>query len=221
LNIHPRAARAPQPGPARQQPNYKHQEERWDTPAGAPWTYELSFRSRASRSFLGVLRELLGGSSPEVHVFLPPDAPFALEVDVSQGGGEIELGGLRLTSAELETSQGGVKLAVSSPVQAPLERFAITASMGGIETVTLGNASPRALSLEASMGGVELDLRGRWITDSTIVLSTRMGGMQVVLPDDVNVAGVEGRIPDGRPAELPLPTLTFETRAEMGEIEFR
>jgi hypothetical protein len=195
-------------------------EEDWQTPEGGAWTYELGFHSTVRSSLMRGLRGLLGGTSPEVHVFLPPDVPIELDLELNQAGAETELGGLWLTAADVAVNQGGLKLAVGSPLRAPLERLALRASMAGIEAVALGNASPRELELEASMGGVELDLRGAWVTDATIRIAARMGGVEVVLPGDVNVAGVDERLPGARQAEVRLPTLTFDVEEARGEVEF-
>ncbi len=200
--------------------SYELQEE-WQTPAGSPWSYSLGFRSR-SGSILRVLREMLGGTAPEIRLFLPPDAPIALDLELGQAGSEVELGGLWLTEADIEINQGGLQLGVSEPVHAPLERLSIRAAMAGVEAVSLGNASPRKLDLEASMGGVEFDLRGAWIADSAISIAARMGGVEVTLPRDVNVVGADsGRLSAGPEPELKRPTLTFDVKAEMGGVEFR
>jgi hypothetical protein len=168
------------------------------------------------------LRQWLGGTAPEIHVTLPPDAPIALDVELSQAGAEIDLGGLWLTAADVEINQGGMQIVVSEPLVAPIDELSIRAAMGGVEARSIGNASPRKLRLDASMGGVELDLSGAWVADSTIVIATKMGGVEVVLPKDVNVVGATtGRLPAGPEPELKRPTLTFEVQAEMGDVEFK
>jgi hypothetical protein len=205
---------------ARYDPESYELREEWLTPEGSPWTYELSFHSKVQSSWLRGLLEMLEGTTPEVRVFLPPDAPIALELEVEQAGTEADLGGLWLTEASIEVTQGGIKLAVSEPLRAPLERLSIRGAMAGVEAASIGNASPRRLELEANMGGVELDLGGQWVADATISLAAKMAGVEVTLPDDVNIVGVEERLPTGSEPEIRRPTLTFDGASGMGGIEF-
>jgi hypothetical protein len=146
---------------------------------------------------------------------------MTLEAAIAQGGASVELGGLSLTSADFDVSMGGLELSVGEPTRAPMERFRAKLSMGGGEIRSLGNASPRELSVEYSMGGLLLDLTGGWRTDSEITLRGSMGGAQVELPRDVRVEGVPDRtFPLPEKTEVPVPTLRFTTSSQMGEVEF-
>jgi hypothetical protein len=189
---------------------------------GGPWTYRVGFRrTRPSSWWLDALQQAFSRGRPSVRVFLPPDVPIALEAGIQRGGAIVELGGLHLTSVDLDVSMGGLELSVGEPTREPIERFAAKLSMGGGEFRSLGNASPRQLGIEYSMGGMMLDLRGGWRTDSEITLRGSMGGAQVELPRDVRVEGVPDRtFPPPDNAEVPVPTLRFTTSSQMGEVEF-
>jgi hypothetical protein len=188
---------------------------------GQPWTYRVTFR-RTGSWLVTALKELLGGTRPEVRVWLPNDTPLNLDLDVSQGGAEIELGGLWLTSADLNLDKGGCKLDISEPLHAPMERLQVRGSMGGLAATGLGNASPRRLEVDFSMGGMSLDLGGRWVRDSDVTIRTRMSGAAVQLPRDVNVVGLDRERFDLRERpEVPRPTLRFSvTTDERGELRF-
>jgi hypothetical protein len=85
----------------------------------------------------------------------------------------------------------------------------------------LGNASPRELEIDYSMGGMALDLRGRWLVDSEIEIRTSMSGAMVRLPKDVNIRGLAAtEIAIQDEAEPGRPTLTFKSSSEMGDLEF-
>ena len=94
--------------------------------------------------------------------------------------------------------------------------------MGGFESKYLGNASPRTVDLECSMGGAEIDLRGLWRQDCDLRLATTMGGMEVQLPDDVRVEGLVD--PDSTrrlqrtDLEVSLPVLRVAATSSMGEV---
>jgi hypothetical protein len=190
--------------------------------AGEPWTYKVGFRrTRPSSWWLDALQQVFAGQRPRVRVLLPPDVPIALEAVIAQGGASVELGGLHLTSADFDVAMGGLELSVREPLREPMERFTAKLSMGGGEIRSLGNASPRQISIEYSMGGLSLDLEGGWRTDSEITLRGSMGGADVRLPRDVRVEGVPGKtVPPPANAEIPLPTLRFTTSSEMGEVDF-
>ena len=94
------------------------------------WVYRLSFQ-RTGSAWVTTLKELLGGTSPFVRVLLPPDVALDLDLSVSSGGGEVELGGLWLTSVDLSLDKGGFALEISEPLRAPMERMDVKAHMGG------------------------------------------------------------------------------------------
>ena len=181
------------------------------------WTYTVKFRPKGG-SFLTKLGELLTGSSPRVTVYLPVDPFYDLDLDISRGGAEVNLGGLWLASADLSFSMGGCALRISEPLQAPVDTMTINASMGGGAFRDLGNASPRNLSVDFSMGGMDLGLEGEWTRDATISLSHTMGGGVVRLPDGVNIEGLGAAGKDRSGEDGPL--LTFKVRSDMGELDF-
>jgi hypothetical protein len=190
-------------------------------PDGEPgWVYHLQF-SCEQRSFLQSMRSLLGGKKERVRVLLPPDQPLALEVRGSQGGSILELGGLWLTSLEVDFAMGGLILGVEDPLREPLDSMVLHGEMGGLVATGLGNASPRRLVVDYRMGGMELDLRGRWLTDSDIDIDLRMGGGSVTLPRGVLIEGVPSGIstPTAGP-EIKPPTLRFTTNTVQGGLEF-
>ena len=101
-----------------------------------------------------------------------------------------------------------------------MERLSIVGSMGGFEASSLGNASPRELEVDFSMGGMDLDLRGRWAGDSDISLRSSMGGGVLRLPRDVRIEGLAtSRIGDPTETEVEPPTLRFSVSSDMGNLE--
>jgi len=183
-------------------------EESLDEPPQGPWVYRIRFRQIGGG---GWLRGLFAPKT-SVSIYLPPDVPLELELDVRQGGAQIELGGLWLTTARISTHQGGGEISVSEPLHAPMERFELSNQMGGMSVRSVGNASPAHFVAECSMGGMALDLRGAWVQDATIELDSSMGGLDVRLPRDLTLRGVPGREPAPGTApepEVRRPILTF------------
>jgi hypothetical protein len=196
-------------------------EEGFDEPGpGGGWTYRVTFHRRNPGAF-AALKELFGGARPELRVFLPLDVPLDLELRLARGGVDAELGGLWLESAALDVSMGGLELSVGEPLREPMSSLSLKMNMGGASIHSLGNASPRRLDIDYSMGGMELDLRGRWRADSDITLHGSMGGGEVRLPRDVRIEGLpQGAIGVQREPEIASPTLRFSADSAMGSLEF-
>jgi hypothetical protein len=185
------------------------------------WTYEVTFLRTSDSYALTALKELLGGTKPRVKVHLPSDVPYDLEVDVMQGGAEVELGGLWLTNVDIRFLQGGGAVEFSEPLQYPAESMAIQFTQGGGALLGVGNASPSTLDVSFSMGGGYFDLRGPWQRDAEITIDQSMGGVSVQLPHNVVLRGI-GRYDTEEPVEGggDVPVLRFSTSSHLGELEF-
>jgi hypothetical protein len=183
------------------------------------WTYELEFE-RKGNMVMSFLKSMVGGTGSEVDVYLPPDVPLNLELWVKQGEAQVDLGGLWLTETDIEFTQGAFLLDFDEPLREPMERLAFHGSMGGFMASHVGNASPRRLEVECSMGGMELDLRGAWVVDSEITIRMGQGGGEVRLPRNVEIVGLQTSRSDLRAeAEVPRPTLTFSVSSDRGELK--
>jgi hypothetical protein len=183
--------------------------------------YRVEFRRTGSGLLTG-LREFLGGTQAKLRVELPADARIDLEVRLGRGALQCDLGGLWLGSALIAVSQGGAQVDFGEPLRAPMERLEVDLSMGGLELAGVGHASPAEFTLNVSMGGANVDLRGPWSRDARIAIDTRMAATVVQLPDDVRIVGLDRGGPQVRPErEVELPTLTFEvSEDDRGELQF-
>jgi len=195
-------------------------EEQFTNPEGGPWTYRVKFQ-RTGSWLVAMLSQAFGGANPKVVVVLPVGVPHALDLYTAQAGATIELGGLWLTTVDIEVEKGGFELSVSEPLREPMGRFVLHGSMGGFSTTSLGNASPSELDLALRMGGGHLDLRGDWRQDARIDIDVRMSGAALRLPRGVNLRGIDdgtGHTSDS--PEIGIPTLTFTlTQDKRSEIE--
>jgi len=196
-------------------------EEAFEEGEGGRWTSRVSFRRKPGGGIILQISELIRGAQPKVRILLPPARPFALELNLSQGGVKADLGGLWLTTADLDVAMGGSDIRFDEPLRFPAESVAIKGRMGGSNFSGLGNASPRRLDVEYSMGGLNLGLKGRWLNDSEIGINMSMGGGAVELPDDVNLEGLPPEAKVTKRAPLAgAPTLRFKVRKGSGELEF-
>jgi len=203
-------------------PRYYTLEEAYEEGDDGAFTYRVSFRRTQSGGWLAALAEMMSGSrSRRVDVFLPRGVPMDLEMTVSKGGTEADLGGLSLRTADIDMSMGGAQIAFREPLAAPMDRLRIQGKMGGGAFVTLGNASPRELEVDFSMGGMNLDLRGAWKQDASVDVSAQMGGGSIRLPRDVHIEGIgsDFEIPQTSP-EPGAPTLRFSIKARKKDVKF-
>jgi hypothetical protein len=199
---------------------YSLEESFEDTEDGS-WTYRVEFE-RTAPWLSTAMNELFGGASPDIRIFLPVDTPMALELKVSEGGAQVELGGLWLTTADLDVARGGFILGIDEPTREPMESFRLRGTMGGVVLGRLGNASPRQLDLGVSMGGGHIDLRGQWVADSEITVKFSMGGGEIQLPRNVAITGLEidRPAPDLGP-EVSPPTLRFTASSDLGDFKIK
>jgi hypothetical protein len=188
------------------------------------WVWRVRFER--SGGWLTTVKELLGGTKPEVEIVLPPDVPIALDARVAQGALEAELGGLWLTEVEFDGSMGACVVEIDEPSPVPVERFVARGSMGGWVLSGIANLSPAELTFESEMGGSVVDLRGDWRRDAAISLRNRRGGMQLVIDREAIVTGLDGvrGAPTGieapRDPELPVaPTLAFQVTGDLEDIQ--
>lgn len=200
---------------------YELSESYTDSVGENGWTYEVRFGRTSTSYWVSMLKEIMSGSRPRIFVYLPPDIPYDLKIDISQGGGEVELGGLWLTDLDVSFLQGGGDFKISSPLRVPIENVNIDFTQGGGAISGIANASPSTLDISFSMGGGDIDLTGSWQRDAQINIDQSMGGATVILPDNVEIRGLDrGGLKSPGDVEVPLPVLTFETSSQFGELEF-
>jgi hypothetical protein len=104
---------------------------------------------------------------------LNDDVPMELNITMGAGRSDLRLGGLSLTSLDVEAGAGDVNLDLS------------------------GASSLTRLNVDAGVGMIEVDLSGEWGRDLDANIQTGVGEMTVILPDGVGVrVDVEGGIGD-------------------------
>ena len=190
-----------------------------DPSDGDGWVYRVKFREIGWLPD-GGLRGLFGGAYPEVRVYLPRDVPFALEGHFGKGVTSVELGGLWLTGIDLDTEKGAAEVSIGEPLVDPVQIVRIRSSQGSLKTRSLGNASPRELTINSRLGRVSVDLRGRWLNDAEVLVRSVIGRTELTLPRDVRVEGLSGHglIVGPQDLELPPPTLRVSVSRFMGGL---
>ncbi len=193
-----------------------------EEPAAGRWVHRVRLAPNYSETF-ALLKLKLGGEPPLIRIALPRDVPLVLTGEVRGAFAAMELGGLRIDTAELTVSGGAVMVSFLTPLAAPMDLLNVTGDKGLVEVTGLGNASPRRAVLGQRLGELDVDLRGAWVRDAEIELNSSMAGGSVWLPHDVVIEGLEDRI--GRPRTatdetLPLPRLRLSVSAGSGRMMF-
>ena len=228
LTVEPGPAGSPLRLEAEWDPNRMRLDEALE-PGAQGWTYRLRLRGRGLRTWAGNHGRHRGA---EVRLVVPADRPFSLAGEVGIGSSSLELGGLALRSVDLELGVGEHTLSFSSPTATPVSRLALDSSMGEVEIQGAGNASPRELSIDHSMGDLRLDLGGRWRNDGRVSLALGMGSCRVTLPDAGEAGALveKGRvrmgsqqIDDMAEADLVpgLPVVRIRAQGGMGDLVIR
>lgn len=184
------------------------------------WVYHVRF-GRTISGLQAILREVMGGShAAQVHVYVAPDLAVELNLAVKEGALDAELGGLWLTDMDVRYDKAGVALHLESPLREPIGSLVVNGRMGGCELAGVGHASPRSLTVRTTMGGTAVDLAGDWRNDCDARLAVTMGGLQLLVPDNLQLVDAPAGGLVHADAEVPAPKLRIlEQKTRMGEIE--
>lgn len=118
---------------------------------------------------------------------LGPGVPLDLDVQYGAGEGTLELGGLSVHSASIQTGASKTFLRFSSPTVGTCEELKISAGAAKVDVAGLGNLSPRSMTVEGGAQEVNLDFSGAWRGDTEAFLKMGVGKLTLNVPRDVGV----------------------------------
>lgn len=119
---------------------------------------------------------------------LNPRAVLALDVSLGATEADLDLGGLRVGSAQIQTGASRTTLRFSAPNRVRCERLTMSVGAAEFSALQLGNSNCRSIRLDGGVGGVLVDLTGNWQEDASISLAVALGDITLRLPRDVGVA---------------------------------
>lgn len=120
-------------------------------------------------------------------VALARGIPLNLGVKLSAGAGEVELGDLWLSHLVVLSTMSDATVDFRTANPQPMKEAVFDASIGGITIKRLGNARAERVYLNVGIGGAEVDMRGAWTGETTIVAVVTMGGITLQVPRDAGV----------------------------------
>ena len=165
-----------------------------------------------------MIERLFSGRGASLDVCLPADAPIALRAELVDAGLEAELGGLWLTTLDVDLERAGTFVNFDVPLREPAESISIQANMAGAFFNGVGNASPALLDVDYSMGGLTFDMSGEWKRNAQIDLEGRAGGVTVLLPASVRAEGVPDLAPAAEAHPETAPTLFFSPGTNFEDV---
>src|SRR5262245_9936396 len=119
---------------------------------------------------------------------LSPRVPLDLNLQFGAVEADVELGGLRLEKAMIQTGASDTNVRVSrpNPLTCSTARFEVGAAKFAAEG--LGNLNCEDLSFSGGVGDVTLDFTGNWRTDGTVEIDMGLGSLTLRLPRGLGVA---------------------------------
>lgn len=118
---------------------------------------------------------------------LSPDVPLDLDLDFGAVEANIELGGLRLVRAGIETGASDTRLLFSQPNLSACDRLGIQMGAAAMEARGLANANCSHVRAEGGVGDLTLDFSGEWRQDLNAEVTIALGSVTFRVPENVGV----------------------------------
>lgn len=124
-----------------------------------------------------------------LNLALDPDVPLTLDLQFGAALATMDLGGLTLSSADIQTGASADTLRVSSPTKGSCSSFAIHVGAAEFIGDQLGNLQCADFSVETGVGSVDLDLSGSWPkgTSRSVHIKAGLAKVRITLPRGLGV----------------------------------
>jgi hypothetical protein len=117
---------------------------------------------------------------------LGDDKPFSMEVKCGVSMGRWDLGGLPITSLQLEAGVSNNVVTFESPNPEILDGLRLSAGAGDVEVKGLLNSNFHRMKVEGGVGAVKLDFTGKKLDrDATVEISGGVGNYRVTMGEAV------------------------------------
>ena len=131
--------------------------------------------------------KLRNAESGELRLQLTPELPMELDLDFGAAEADLELGGLRIRSLDVETGASDTEIRFDAPNPEVCDRLEIAMGAAAFEVRGLGNAGCSEVKAEGGVGDLTLDFEGAWPRDIHTELTMALGSVTLVVPDDIGV----------------------------------
>ena len=136
-----------------------------------------------------------------------PDTPLVLETETGVSESRLDLTDLQVESVTLESGVGETVLSMLKPNTTTCKRLEVSAGVGALEVIGLGNFGFDDFRFRGGVGATELDFSGDWHKTGEVSIEVGIGAVEIRLPRDI---GAEVRVNKSFLSSVDLPG--FEKR---------
>jgi hypothetical protein len=130
-------------------------------------------------------RNIRGG---ELDLALSPTVPLELDLQFGAAEADLDLGGLRVRSLQVQTGASRTTLNVSAPNREVCRTARLTVGAAQFQARGLGNLNAPRLQVQGGVGEVTLDFSGAWATDMEASVEMGLGSLTLRLPRGLGVS---------------------------------
>jgi hypothetical protein len=125
---------------------------------------------------------------------LSPDVPLDLRLGFGAAEATIDLGGLRIQRALVQTGASKTVLNVAAPNLIGCELLDIQVGAARFEALRLGNLNAQRMTVQGGVGDILLDFSGTWQTDMSAKIEMGLGQLVLSLPRGLGVRVRKGGV---------------------------
>jgi Cell wall-active antibiotics response 4TMS YvqF/N-terminal domain of toast_rack, DUF2154 len=152
-------------------------------------TLRLGLRNRSGRGInVSMGDRHRGETPPSFDLWLSPDVPLALTLEMGAVQADADLGGLMLRRLVFRTGASQTHLRFGEPNTASCEELTIEAGAAEFQADRLANANCERVVYRGGVGEVTLDFSGSWRRSMTADITVGIGSLKLRLPRDVGVS---------------------------------
>lgn len=118
--------------------------------------------------------------------------PIDLTINAGAYQGRLELGGLALTSLEVNDGASEVNLSFSQPNNAQMDTFRYSTGASDVDLTYLGNANFSRLIFRGGAGSYLLDFRGQLARDAQVTIEAGISQITLLVPENTPTQVVFG-----------------------------
>lgn len=116
------------------------------------------------------------------------DTPLDLTVEAGAYEGNLELGGLALTSLTVKDGASHVDLSFAEPNQTDMSFLRYETGASEVKLTGLANANFSTLTFSGGAGNYTLDFSGELQRDAVVTVESGLGNLSLIIPEDVDAA---------------------------------
>jgi hypothetical protein len=113
--------------------------------------------------------------------------PIELNLKFGAGKADVELGGLKIRSAHIQTGASETALNVSSANAESCSRLELQVGAAEFRATGLGNLNCETISVDGGVGDVTLDFNGAWRVNADVDIDMGLGSLTLRLPRGLGV----------------------------------